>query len=152
MVANDDYIYLEVEGGYMIGSINTFTTCTGVPTGFHYVSNKNPVVPTQYQGKDVVELGRCSFAYTPITSVKIQAPVKKIECFAFDRCYSLLNIELPETLVYIGEGAFQDCTSLQEIKMCSSNEVVTTGTAIWNRVPTTSIFYVSTHYPFQLLD
>ena len=151
MVAADDYIYVEVEGGYRIGSYDSFTICSGVPTGYHYVSNKNPVIPSKYNGKDVVELGRCSIAYTPITSIKIQPPLKKIECYAFDRCYYLLNIELPETLVYIGEGAFQDCTSLQTITLCSSKEVVSTGSNIWNNVPTDSVLYVSIKYPFSTI-
>lgn len=50
--------------------------------------------------------------------------VIKINDQAFDRCYSLKTINLPETLEFIGNFAFRNCTSLERIVIPESVESI----------------------------
>lgn len=47
-----------------------------------------------------------------------------IEAHAFDNCFSLLQLKLPEIMTYIGKRAFRHCFSLTEIEFGSRFEYV----------------------------
>ncbi|MBQ9730419.1 MAG: leucine-rich repeat protein [Clostridia bacterium] len=44
------------------------------------------------------------------------ASVQRIGRSAFEGCYSLVRVSLPETLLFIGNSAFKDCPKLVEVK------------------------------------
>ncbi len=89
---------------------------------------------------------------TGLTEVTFQEPmngegIKDIDDFAFYGCIKLPNIELPTTLVHLGDYVFSNCTSLSTavvngtdmpirlfgtFSRCTSLSMVTLGTWTWN--------------------
>ncbi len=66
----------------------------------------------------VVEIGSFSFQ-EELTGVTIPNTVTRID-EAFGYCNNLMNINLPISLLEIGEGAFQGCKNLRQISIPSS--------------------------------
>ena len=73
------------------------------------------VIPEYYNGKPVLEIGdyacrtRRGMEYnndSKLKTVKIEAQLKKIGYAAFSGCSFLENINLPQSITEIGEGAF----------------------------------------------
>jgi hypothetical protein len=58
----------------------------------------------------------CSLLETAV----INAPVTKIEAYAYARCGSLKSVTLPETLASIGDQAFIECPALAELTIPAS--------------------------------
>lgn len=56
-----------------------------------------------------------------ILKVILNERVTHIEDFAFEGCYSLTSIEIPKTLVWIGERPFKNCISLESIVVAEDN-------------------------------
>lgn len=80
---------------------------------FEYNGNsQNPAIPSGTVGiyDDV-------FAYSGITSVTIPERVKYINYGAFQQCTTLKNIKLPNSLVRINASAFKECTSLSALSL-----------------------------------
>lgn len=80
---------------------------------FEYNGNsQNPAIPSGTVGiyDDV-------FAYSGITSVTIPEGVKYINYGAFQQCTTLKNIKLPNSLVRINASAFKECTSLSTLSL-----------------------------------
>lgn len=80
---------------------------------FEYNGNsQNPAIPSGTVGiyDDV-------FAYSDITSVTIPEGVKYINYGAFQQCTTLKNIKLPNSLVRINASAFKECTSLSALSL-----------------------------------
>ncbi|HBA01705.1 MAG TPA: hypothetical protein DCY01_05645 [Ruminococcus sp.] len=80
---------------------------------FEYNGNsQNPAIPSGTVGiyDDV-------FAYSGITSVTIPEGVKYINYGAFQQCTTLKNIKLPNSLVRINASAFKECTSLSALSL-----------------------------------
>ena len=124
-MSTDEYSFSEISGGYRIGTLDPYTTCRGVPTGYKKAStNKTPVSPSQYNNKNILEIGRCAYGYTSITKVTISAPVQTIQCWAFDRCEKLEEVILPPTISYIVNCAFRCCFALSVIYICKNDEVI----------------------------
>lgn len=74
--------------------------------------SKTPIIPSGSVGiyDDV-------FAYSDITSVTIPEGVKYINYGAFQQCTTLKNIKLPNSLVRINGSAFKECTSLSALSL-----------------------------------
>ena len=62
-----------------------------------------------------------------ITEVVIQNGVTTIGQYAFADCKNLVNVSLPESLVYIRDNAFEGCASLKEIMVPSSVKEIKPG-------------------------
>ena len=141
-MSTDDYSFSEIEGGYRIGTLDPSTSCNWKPTGYKaYETNKTPVSPSKYNGKDILEVGRCAYAYIDITKVTILEPVQTIQCYAFSTCRSLTEVYLPSTILSIVSYAFCDCTSLSLLNFCRY-EAVTCGTGVFNKVPSSLVIKV----------
>ena len=83
-------------------------------------------IPAEYQGKPVVQIGRCAFAdCRQLTSVTIPGSVKSIEEFAFSGCTKLQQLNMEEGLLTIANYAFSECYSLYEVVLPESLKVVT---------------------------
>ncbi|MEE1055744.1 MAG: leucine-rich repeat protein [Acutalibacteraceae bacterium] len=84
-------------------------------------TDKEIVIPEDFNGYSVVEIGSSAFYYNRnITSVTLPSTVKKISDSAFNYCTALTNVNLNEGLEEIGGYAFYDCYSLSSIKIPDS--------------------------------
>ncbi len=76
--------------------------------GLDYEIEEGAAVITKYSGdSSVVEVPR-EFEGSPVT---------KIGPYAFEACYGVTEVMLPDTLTIIGEGAFMDCGDLEKINI-----------------------------------
>lgn len=74
---------------------------------------------------DVIEIGASAFLGTLIGSVSFSPRLNKIEKEAFRSCTSLTGtLTLPETLTYIGNSAFSDCSLTGELHLPNSLEYI----------------------------
>ena len=88
------------EGGYTVTRFVAGTTAA--------------VIPDEFNGKPVTEIGAGVFRSSRLVSVQIGANVKRIGDRAFSKClFSYFTI--PESVTYIGYGAFGMCDSLKQI-------------------------------------
>ncbi len=82
------------------------------------------VIEDVYRGKKVVGSGeRACSGGTKVRNVVIPESVTYIGSGAFYNCSSLVSVEIPETVTYIGFGAFQQCSGLTKVNI---PEAVTT--------------------------
>ena len=132
-MSSDVYSYSEVPGGYRIGTIDPSVSYSGsTPTGYKSAStNPNPITPSKYNSKDIVEIGRCSFCACCVIKVMISPPVKIIENFAFLNCKDLLEVEIPSTVNTIEHNVFHGCSKISLISFCRL-ESITTNSNIFN--------------------
>lgn len=96
----------------------TMTSITKIP--FRALANCKSLETVSIAGVKEIEFA----AFTnskKLTTVADGTSLEYIKAMAFDKCYALTTIELPETnFKSIGKNAFMDCTSLQEITFPSS--------------------------------
>ena len=120
-----DYSFSEVDGGYRIGTLSPSANCDLRSYGFNQDSSDySPVTPSKYNGKDIIEIGRCAFRYTKIIKITISAPVRTIENCVFHQCYYLQEVIFPSTVSTISHKIFWSCSKLSIITFCR-NEAVT---------------------------
>lgn len=73
-------------------------------------------IPSEWNGKPVVEIGNDAFSqYHALIEVIIPDSVTKIGNCAFNRCENLTSVTIPETVTSIDWGSFAGCTSLASI-------------------------------------
>ncbi len=96
----------------------TMTSITTIP--FRAVANCKLLETVSIAGVKDIEFA----AFTnskKLTTVADATSLEHIKAMAFDKCYALTTITLPETnFKTIGKNAFMDCTSLVEITFPSS--------------------------------
>lgn len=80
----------------------------------------NTVIEKVIIPNNVKQIGDQSFARCTSLRYVSFGGAEKIDNFAFDRCSALVNVELPETLNYIGYGAFRNCSSMTDIFLPSN--------------------------------
>lgn len=74
---------------------------------------------------DVIEIGQYAFSRTLIGSVSFSPRLNRIGMDAFDDCTSLTGtLTLPETLTYIGDSAFNNCSFTGELHLPNSLEYI----------------------------
>ena len=96
--------------------------------GIGNVSSTDIVIPSNYHGLPVTEIGKNAFsdrASAYITSVVIPDSIITIGVRAFEDCDGLTSIEIPDSVTTIGEGAFSGCSSLTSVVI--PNSVTTIG-------------------------
>ena len=109
-VISGDYIYLPL-------SKNTAAVA-------EYLGNEKQVtIPSEIDGYKIVKIGYGAFICKSIKEVVIPEGVTEIERDAFYACHNLLTVTLPETLVTIGEKAF-DNTNLHSVVIPDSVESI----------------------------
>lgn len=72
---------------------------------------KAVIIPSEFDGKQVVSIGEKAFANTAITSVIVLECVKSIGDKAFADCASLLEVCLPDRIKF-GAAVFENCKNL----------------------------------------
>ncbi|MGC7169753.1 leucine-rich repeat protein [Metamycoplasma hominis] len=72
-----------------------------------YIGNDSEVIiPKEYQGKNITEIGNGAFSNSVIQSVTIPSSIKKIGDYAFEYSQNLKDVVLNEGLEEIGQYAF----------------------------------------------
>ena len=120
--------YVKNTAGHLYAARNGFTdeSCLAVNELYDgtleisgYVGNDTEyVIPGEIDGKKVMQIReRAFFECNSLVNIKIPDSVVYIGANAFARCASLENIDLPNSLTYIGSGAFSYCTSLAKVEL-----------------------------------
>lgn len=117
-VIDESTVYLESDEG-----MEEWCSGDNKPTREEYQKQITRVV----LGEDVTYVGANAFSnYTKLEEVIFEGnSVKKIEFRAFDKCYSLKNITLPEGLEEI--NGFADCWALQSMEIPATVTKIGTG-------------------------
>ena len=107
-----EYIYYELnsgEDGYILTGYNK-------DRYNEYTDGVNLVIPSEYNGLPVVEIGAYALQYNQyIESIVIPDTVTKIGQYAFEYIQNVTTIFVPDSVTFIGEGAFRDCLVLEEL-------------------------------------
>ncbi len=83
------------------------------------------VIPDKLGGKNVVEIRSHLFAaQEKITSVKLPDTVKFIGAGAFLNCRSLERITIPDNVTVINEGTFEECRKLTTVNLPEGLETI----------------------------
>ena len=99
----------------------TFNGTSYALTGIGAHSDPHVVIPSEFYGYPVTEIGGGAFADRHwITGVTIPDSVTSIGSQAFRDCSSLTSIVIPDSVTSIGWGAFRDCSSLTSITIPDS--------------------------------
>lgn len=81
-----------------------------------YTANEASVeIPKQIDELDVVEIGAGAFREKSVENVSLPDTVVQIGAGAFENCSSLKKINMPSALVVIYGNAFAECSSLETI-------------------------------------
>ncbi len=75
----------------------------------------NVVIPSEIDGKPVVELDSYLFKNKGIQSVKMPDSITELGVLVFWNCNQLKKVEFGDGLDYIGRDTFRDCPNLTEI-------------------------------------
>ncbi|MBQ2972367.1 MAG: SpaH/EbpB family LPXTG-anchored major pilin [Ruminococcus sp.] len=72
----------------------------------------------------IVEIGTSAFQGCPLTSVKLNEGLVKINNGAFGQCTKLTSITLPDSLKIIGSYAFSQCVRLEDVDLGNGVEFI----------------------------
>ena len=79
------------------------------------------IIPATYKDKPITGIGSGAFDYCyDLTSVTVPDSVTTIGTCAFDHCFSLTNVNIPEGVTAIQDFTFTQCTSLTDIEIPDS--------------------------------
>ena len=126
---------------YEISQDGSHYLCTGIGTAGTAI-----VVSDFFEGKRVTEIASGAFQESGLVSVTVPAGIEKIGGGAFYRCETLTAVTLcegltqiganafsrcafssfsmPDTLITVGTGAFQQCTKLRKINFSQTLESI----------------------------
>ncbi len=80
--------------------------------------NKTVIIPTEYNGEDIVSIGGFAFASNEeVEEVVIPSSVAIIACRAFDKCKNLREVTIPNAVRTIESSAFEGCKSLTRVRI-----------------------------------
>lgn len=100
-----EYKLTEDGTGYIVVGIGDF-------------SGKDLIIPAEYQGKPVLEIGNNAFANSEIESVKLPKGLKIIGYYAFESS-NINEISIPNSVEIISDYAFRGCLQLAEMTIGS---------------------------------
>lgn len=76
-------------------------------------------IPEEYKGKNVTTIGCAAFQESRVTEVMMPS-ITRISSKAFDGCGRLINVTFSSRLIHIGEWAFRNNSSLEQVFIPSS--------------------------------
>lgn len=94
--------------------------------------NENIIIPSEVTYNDttytVTKIGYYAFDFSPIISIELPNTIDTISYAAFNYCFMLDSIIIPNSVTYIDEGAFYNCESLRYIELSNSLEQISYST------------------------
>ena len=107
----------------MIFILGSLSSCSGTEEEYYYTETEEGIVllfykgdalevivPSEINGKPVIEIGSDCFLRKNMTSITIPEGVKVINSFAFKMCTGLTDITIPKSVEHIGIHAFDNTT------------------------------------------
>lgn len=89
-------------------------------------TDKEIVIPSEINGTKVTNIAEYTFMdCDKITNIQLPDTIRYIGDAAFVRCTSLKNITLPKSLTGMGVDIFGSCTSLESINVDGENSIYT---------------------------
>ena len=82
------------------------------------------------EAQDGAVIGKHAFARTNLRHVNLPEGVTRIEDGAFSRC-AVEKVVLPDSLIYMGDYAFEDCGELEEVTLSSQLEILPNGAFLY---------------------
>lgn len=83
--------------------------------GIGTCNDENIIIPSTYKNEPVTTIGRQAFSNCNIRRIKLPESLLSIGEFAFDNCKNIQSLNLPNSVTTIELGAFNNCTNLQNI-------------------------------------
>jgi hypothetical protein len=105
-------------------------------------------VPDEYGGYRITSIGSFAFANSSVESITLGENITKIESNAFLNCTSLSQVNLPSSLMYIGESSFSGTTSLFSLNLSETSIISVEEKAFLN----SSVEEISLPYTCQSID
>ena len=93
-----------------------YSNNTAVITGYHG-DEKDIVIPEDIRGYTITGIADRAFENKDITSLYVPGTVSSIGEFAFANCSSLENVYLCDGISSLEVCSFRDCTSLREVRL-----------------------------------
>ncbi len=91
-------------------------------------SSKIVNIPSEINGKPVVEIGRTAFGECRgVEEIILPETIEVIDDYAFSKCTDLKKIRIPDSVKSIGEYVFKDCISLTNVTLPSSMRSLSEG-------------------------
>ncbi len=79
------------------------------------------------QGSVLTEVGNYAFAWTHLINISLPDTVVTIGDAAFQVCESLTNINIPASVTSIGNYAFSNCSALETVTIAENSQLTTIG-------------------------
>lgn len=108
---------------YMVTSPNLTKSLSGTLTNGGSYGGK-VVIPSEYNGLPVTEIGKHFMRSTSIKSVTIPDSIKKIDEDAFGHCDKLKSVTIPESVKTIDKQAFMGCNKLKDVVISNGVETI----------------------------
>lgn len=76
-------------------------------------------VETIFIPNNIETIGIYAFAESGLSSIKFEenSKISRIENYVFKSCANLISIELPDSIISIGDSSFRSCSKLESIKL-----------------------------------
>jgi hypothetical protein len=78
------------------------------------------VIPSEYRGKSVTAVGSYGFQFSKMKEIVVPDTITTVCEGAFSQCQNLEYFNFPKNIVFIGEGAFYECSGLKELILPST--------------------------------
>lgn len=116
--AESDFKWEETDGGVILTS---------------YIGNETAVeIPVTLGGKKVVTIGEKAFQQIGILGVKLPDTITLIDNQAFLYCMNLVEVDLGNGVIEIGESVFEGCSALKRVKLSTNLEKIGKRAFGWN--------------------
>ncbi len=77
-------------------------------TSYNGFETKRVIIPKEIDGYPVISIGEKAFMNAPIEQLILPNSLKAIMAQSFSGCQSLTHLDLPDGLLYMGEGCFEN--------------------------------------------